>query len=174
MDDCVRLYLHAAVCNCASGQTCIAPYTCRQGVELRLNGVILANNSVIELSRITRSCATLVCTTDLHTSRGTVGRWYYPNRTEIGNAASRNGLYVTHGSYREVYLHWRSHTRTPFGRYCCDHYNASISRQTLCIELGKPIYYTGIYMYIIVKVIVEDLHELNVQEQTDIIVCTRE
>ena len=46
-------------------------------------------------------------------------------------------FYITRGGYREVYLHRRNDVTGPFGRYCCDHFNANISRETLCIETGK-------------------------------------
>jgi hypothetical protein len=128
-----------AICNCASGQTCIAPYTCRHGIELRLNGLILPNNSVIELSQLSSTCTTLVCTTDLQSSAINTGRWYYPNRTEVGTLSSSSGLYITHGGYREVYLHRRNNITGPLGRYCCDHYNANINRETICTEIGKVI-----------------------------------
>lgn len=112
-------YASIAICYCASGQTCIAPYTCRRGIELTLHGRVLANNSVIGLTRVTQGCSTLVCTTGSHVFRG---NWYFPNKTLIRSASSRNGFFVTHGAYHEVYLHRRSGITHPSGIYCCIHY----------------------------------------------------
>ena len=134
------MYVNSAICNCTNGQTCIAPNTCRHGIELRLNGLRLANNSILQINQITSTCATLVCTTDLHSSPTNTGRWYYPNKTEIGVVSSSRGFYTMHGGHREVYLHRRNGVIGPFGSYCCDHYNANISREILCVEIGKSTF----------------------------------
>ena len=87
--------------------------------------MVFANNSVIGLTRVTQGCSSLVCTTDLPYTylRGT---WYYPNKTAIESGTSGNGFSVTHGAYREVYLHWRSGINHPSGNYCCVHYTTGL------------------------------------------------
>lgn len=126
-----------AICSCASGQTCIAPYTCRHGVELRLNGLIYANNSVVGLTRVVQECSTLVCTTDLSSHTYLQGSWYYPNKTAIRSGSSGNGFFITRGVYNEVYLHRSSHINYPSGTYYCIHYTANHQRRTMCISLGS-------------------------------------
>ena len=120
--------IFTAICSCASGQTCIAPYTCRRGIELRLNGLGYANNSVIGLTRVGQGCSTLVCTTDLTSSTYLQGAWYYPNKTIIRSGASTSGnsFFATQGAYKEVYLHRRSGINHPSGKYCCSHYTANL------------------------------------------------
>ena len=131
------IYIFTAICSCTSGQTCIAPYTCRRGIELRLNGIVYANNSVVGLTRIAQGCSTLVCTTDLSSYSYLQGTWYYPNKTAIRSGSSGNGFFVTQGAYKEVYLHRSHHIHHPSGTYCCVHYTANLQRRTMCISLGN-------------------------------------
>ena len=114
----------------------MAPYTCRKGIELKVNGVTYPNNSIIELSASQSYCTPLACTSDLHTQPANTGAWYYPNGTEIPTEEAGHSFYVSRNNEGALFLHRRNNAEHPTGHYCCS-LSTIGTKQTMCAEIGS-------------------------------------
>lgn len=143
----IILLYYAAQCHprCISGYTCVAPNTCRRGVQLMLGGVNYPNNSVIQFDNIypaSDHCHSLICTTDLvPCCSSRTGNWYHSQL----NGSSSNTLpntniynyYQGWGSDGTVRLIRRSSfTPTTDSIHCCQLYDATKTLHTLCVTIG--------------------------------------
>ena len=88
-----------------------------------LKGVILANNSVVDLDDIGEDEDALLCKTDLVNCCGThpdqFGEFYYPNGSQIPINNHKDGFYRNRGD-QTVRLNRREGVKSPTGVFRCE------------------------------------------------------
>ena len=93
-------------------------------VYLSLNETIIANNSDISATAIgEKDVEALLCFTDLNhccsgTDEHTLGIWYFPNESFVGDQHSGNGLYLSRGP-SVLRLHRKNNVTMPVGVFHC-------------------------------------------------------
>ena len=142
---------HLAECSptCEAGYTCVAPNTCRRGVQLMLGGVNYPNNSIIQFDSIFYTpdhCRSLQCTTDQVPccSHPLDGNWYNvePNGSFISVPTLGSTQYDIYYQSREndgiIHLiRQAGAAHLSDLSYCCQVFDATITVQTLCVTFGK-------------------------------------
>ena len=127
---------------CEVGYTCVAPNTCRRGVQLMLGGVNYPNNSAIQFDNIYYTsdyCHSLLCTTDqVPCCSSNDGSWYLVSKNgSYGEVSTSRGdsYYQTWKSDGTVHLNRLDNTRfTNTTLYCCQLHMQTV---TLCATIGK-------------------------------------
>ena len=150
---------HLAECSptCEAGYTCVAPNTCRRGVQLMLEGVNYPNNSVIQFDSISYTpdhCHSLLCTTDQVPccSHPLSGNWYniQPNGSFISVSQSVNSKSKQdHSKYYQSrendgtirLIRQAEAVQSIDSSYCCQLLDATSTMQTLCITISKLTVY---------------------------------
>ena len=138
------MYIHIIIATCSPacevGYTCVAPNTCRRGVQLTLGGVNYPNNSAIQFDNLYYTpdyCHSLLCTTDqVPCCSSDDGNWYVvsQNGGYLGAVSTSMGdsYYQTWKSDGTVHLIRRDTTQfTSTSLYCCQ-----LHMQTLCVTIG--------------------------------------
>ena len=140
---------HLAECSptCEAGYTCVAPNTCRRGVQLMLGGVNYPNNSVIQFDSIYYTldhCHSLLCMTDRVPccSHPQTGSWYnvQPNGSFTGVSQSVNsGYYQSRENDGTIRLQQAEAVQSTNSSlyYCCQLLDATSTTQTLCVTISK-------------------------------------
>ena len=148
LQKCDQLHIKSyttALCSpaCDGGLDCVAPNTCRKGVQLMLNGANYPNNSVIQFDSVYYTpdhCHSLLCTTDrVPCCLSQDGNWYLiRSNGSYGNAlsnSSESNYYQSRendGSLRLI----RNTQSTDENKFCCQLSDAMLTVQTLCATLG--------------------------------------
>ena len=117
------------------------------GVYLSLRGRIYTSNYIyVDIDNIGEGDdGALLCVTDLmHCCHGqdtpdgvgVLGKWVYPNGTDVGIQDSDDDFYRDRGP-SVVRLNGRKNAISPTGFYCCEVPDASNSLQRVCANIGR-------------------------------------
>ena len=110
---------------------------CLVGVYIQFNGERLSNNSVVLITDIGESNASVLCVTNKtdccrYDDGGAVGEWYFPDRTNV-DIEGNGGSFYRNRDQRVVRLHRRHNAMMPTGPFCCEVPDANNMNQRLCI-----------------------------------------
>ena len=91
-------------------------------IHFELNGVILTNNSAVDLNDIGEGDRALLCKTNLpnccRTLPNRFGEFFYPSGLQVPIRASDEGFYRDRGEQR-IRLNRREEVTSPTGRFRC-------------------------------------------------------
>ena len=110
------------------------------GVGLTLNGMTLANNSIVAITDIGSGAAALVCTTTYTPccfSGNREAQWYFPNGSQVPNNPSLPYQRTRGTNPGRVFLH-RNSEDTTTGIFRCDIPVASDATQSLYVRIYTP------------------------------------
>ena len=114
-------------------------YVDHTDIHFELNGMILTNNSAVNLNDIGEGDRALLCKTNLLNCCGTLpnrfGEFFYPSGRQVPIIARNEGFYRNRGEQR-IRLNRREGVTSPIGRFCCAIPDASGETKSVYITIN--------------------------------------